>query len=366
MSFPQEFYFSDIQQDEGYRATPPGNLIVNRLINNKKDYWQQLTPVVKQKQKTLFFSDWTCWSWSDKKIEKVKKKLSQLLDEGFDLYFYEYGTIKKITKADLTFLDLQTNRENFNPTLSEKIKSDFIRTNPSFKKEIHILDDYWIDYLIQDPDTVSKRTFHLSKAIRNLEEAFRISEQADPPLSEIIYDFFAPHTNLFVEDLDSSKSSLVSKKIGSLSGDTNLLKTLLTKGQIGTPPTEFTLADLQNLETIYIDQGDMSEEIIELLGRLPNLKKYKSQGKHQNLLNAKVNLPQLEILELEYSDINGKQLYEFVSQAPKLKKLNLRYCNNLHDKNDLPFALEALEKLDALRNPSITNQFLYQTHFKFI
>lgn len=72
-----------------YTVKPQGALNVLRLTQGKQDCWPKLTPAGVFKKKDLILADWWAESWDHLMLARVKGLLTDLLEEGFNIYLWQ-------------------------------------------------------------------------------------------------------------------------------------------------------------------------------------------------------------------------------------------------------------------------------------
>lgn len=100
----KELYYNATQGRIHYTDKITNRLDANRAMRGLKPW---ILPTVREiKPKKLILADWTSHHWSIAYKKKVKALLTQLMDEGFNLYTNEKKQIKPLLKKDLIGLGI--------------------------------------------------------------------------------------------------------------------------------------------------------------------------------------------------------------------------------------------------------------------
>ncbi len=386
MQYPSSFYFNSKQPGLSYTNQPSGILDVSRLIQHKKPF-KNKTLISVQKQKTLILADWTTEYWSNEKIYKVQKILAQLTDNGFSLYVWQnilepfssnvikrmddswhddlpddrsqQGELYKLTKDELIALFPQR-LEWITPVPANKIKQIAVSQCQLSPDKILILDNYWIDVLLNDKTSSQPRQLYLSELYEPSDKLLHVLNitihESTPPLEYIICDEFPPaaSSEFLSNDLSLSQVKWI-EHYTRLSLNKKLADELLSKGAVTLDDKTFKLEHLSHIQSLSIYQ-DIGINALQLL-----------LAKIHHLTALDVWLPQdlsketvLELEGIEYLFLkNGTFSMKTFTKARHLKILYITESTALSKDCKESLNFEELEELH-ITNSMISTADLQQ------
>lgn len=322
MPYPNEFYYKHTESGLSYTDKQTGYIDVNRLVRHLKYWINPVTDELKPKPKRLIFAAWTFDGWSKKKINAVDGILNQLRAEGFLIDFWVKDTLfswpQEVTNP------LKEWVENVWPAYPDDIINKASQNNKHLSADnVFILDDYWVDYLLQSESPPVERRLAVSSLIAQpydqIQTILNIMKAAKPALKIILNDTFSTAANgLLTEIMKSFPEATV--------------KTFYTEAQFNSSeslqflknPVSFLGGlDLTHLEKLTLDcKGLTSPQINQFLLKAINLK-------HLVLLNCQpqcINIPPKSFPRLTYVKFDGKiapeDIRTFLLAAPVLEILS--------------------------------------------
>ena len=137
---PDIFYYSQGISSLQASHTPQGEIHFDHLLQNRPDYWITASPSRVKKKKKLIIANLVP-SPSGLLIQ-FSKRIPELIDEGFELYFWENGTIHRIIPP----FNVPKKAESAFP---DEIMDAAFLSDGFTRDELHIIDDFWIRYLVK-------------------------------------------------------------------------------------------------------------------------------------------------------------------------------------------------------------------------
>ncbi len=341
MHLPDHFYYVNKRETTSYTHKPQGTLDVSRLIKNKKP-WKKASLGREQENKALIIADWTASGWSSDKTQAVKKILEQLIDEGVSIYIWQGNEVIPLENGSYLY-------KRITPAFNSDITRAAVVQHQLTQDQVCILDDYELQCLLNNEDQPKIRRLFIKDYItQNTKSLLSILKKATPRLEEIIHDEFSIKANEAVLELSKvfpeigvkceySKLVLDEKMLTELWGETKAV----TKNNV-----TLNQENLQKIENISLLGTIKLTDLQTLLSHVPALKILTLDGLSGDHTSS-LNLKNLEELTLRISDLSLAILQPILSQAGKLKKLNLSYCKNLSGEIAAEYAnLEELEELN--------------------
>ncbi|MDQ8039672.1 MAG: AAA family ATPase [Cellulomonas sp.] len=117
--FLDTFYYKEPISGKEYTHLPSGRPNINRLLDQKTDFWEK--PCYQEgekKKKQLIFLDWLVLCLSNDKRENYLQQLQLLFDEGFNVWLPTYNALLLLREAS----DLTACAGNWNPSASMAIQ----------------------------------------------------------------------------------------------------------------------------------------------------------------------------------------------------------------------------------------------------
>ena len=323
MVFNPNFYFVDKNEAPQYSKKPPGYLKVSRLLKNLPP-WKKPGLAGETKQRSLIIADWTAAHWSQKKIIAVKNTLAKLLDEGFPVYLWQNGKVLALTKDTLHHLDDQTIRERIKPTFQNNLQSAAIKQHRLSQHQIHILDDYWINYLLSEKDELPERSLSMSDLLQtphNAQYILSVIQKASPPLVNVIQDVFSePLSACFLKTQKQFPNATFIQKYESFFADASLNIQTVVDG-LSTFPLAFA-PQIESFELSSKHQPIRAEILQQLLATFPHVKKLNLVDCDIiGTLHANPLLANLEVLHLRHTNCSEVTLQYLLTQAINPKSL---------------------------------------------
>ncbi|STX50350.1 AAA domain (dynein-related subfamily) [Legionella busanensis] len=406
MPYFSQFYYLDKREGFSYSRRPQGRLNVNRLVRNK-GAWKKSNFSYHMKQKVLVIADWTLVGLSDRETDILLIRLGQLIKDGFPLYLWQDGKVIQLTLETLSNLRNKNVREKITPTWPDKVSQAAIEQHRLTKSQVHILDDYWINNVlngsINENRKLSLRSFFAMK--QKWPTLLPFIQKAEPPFKEFIIDILSPDVMETVKEhmrLEVILSSLLSinispnllifidllKKLLNLNDDIILTleikeltldsaqtKALIETGRISYDGVDvLTCKQLNTVESLNCSYSEEvnAEDLQKLFASMPNLKTINFNLNIKDNFKPPIKLKQLEVLDVSNSTISPDSLQQLLLATQTLKSLNLSSCpvklreviRNKDGKfiDDINF--DCLESLDVSNTPVtsiLLNEILSKT-----
>ena len=190
MHIPSQFYYSASQSSVCHSRTPTGNLAIKELIAGQPCWVLPTLPRI-DKQKKLILADWTASNWSHKKINDVKTRLGELIEQGFDIYIWQAGQVIPMRTDLLARSELYT----MSMASVDEVTQAAMAQHKLTYDEIQVIDDYWLNHLVNDTEALAPRVLRISEISVLKPEAMDklvvMLNKATPELSAIINDIYS-------------------------------------------------------------------------------------------------------------------------------------------------------------------------------
>ncbi|MCF6765038.1 hypothetical protein L3V82_04560 [Thiotrichales bacterium 19S3-7] len=351
--YHHSFYFSQEQSTQAFKDSPPGNISFNRLVQGKRNYWVDPYSEMTKAKKTLILTDSLAYLAKD--INKLKLKLAQLVDDGFNLYIWHENAMKLLNLEMINRIDQQ-----FLEGISFVDNDDVVNHAFKYKKipkdQLHILDSVECQRLLEDNYQISNYPLYSSALLD----------------SSIVSDY-SPKKYIVINDHKSTKLQLLKAKIAALHSAVIIIDdTLLSRPVLADILSDVIEAipdqqpkktaiivaediDLQQLleqdlsEVTTIDLRDCpnitDEQLDQLLAATNNLKQLKLSNCSQLNLNLEqyAKLAKLTLLNLDKMNVNEAYLSELLKSAVNLENLHLNLNSKLTNELDESIHLENLQ-----------------------
>ncbi|MFC3909354.1 hypothetical protein ACFORL_09755 [Legionella dresdenensis] len=384
-----------------YSATPKGSIDIDRLLRGLS-YWRTNSPATKLKPKALVLADWRAGSWSEDKIEKTKHLVKILLEKQFPIYIWQGSHLLKITTDNIDLLDDKRIRKNITPDQNKDIIKKTAADYKLGHDQVHIINDYWLDYLLEEQDDPAKHNLDVQDVLNHnppkeysrfktdlSKNLAAVLPASIPPVTTIIHSQFSDNANDLIKQLNGLlPQAECLTQIKSLELNQTSLIILLQTGTLVYHGSTFTLeqlADIEQLKLSLLDSEAMPD-LTQLLLKTPKLKTlifniqiddfnltertilpcleniiFKNGGTiNDNFIdnlvapnaqslkkfkapdcevktngNTILSLPNMEELNFQSSVINRAQIQTFLTDCPKLKKINLLHCAQLKSEQEI-------------------------------
>ncbi|STX52670.1 AAA domain (dynein-related subfamily) [Legionella busanensis] len=351
MPYNPILYFHDKQESTAYSRTPQGTLSIVRLIKNLPA-WKKLAYSSILKKKSLILADWTITNLSYEAAAALQKQILTLIDDGFPVYLWQDGDIKKLTKENVSCLADKAVRNLITPSFPEEISQKAIVQHRLTKDQVHILDDYWLNQLVLESESMhlAKRQIRISDLIaRRLyyNKIMWILQNTTPALTEIIDDVFPNHDSV-------TKLNAYFPNLNITTNYTDLILNPADIDNILAPSIShhsFLAEQLLNIEHLKVEdtEQNMNATVLEkLLLRMPILKRLELSG-YETLEGNFSNLPTLTHLEelyLSFLPIDIANLQRLLTYPKELRALTIDSCQNLEGNFTKDLNFTHLESLD--------------------
>ena len=340
-------FYTDKNEASQYSYTPPGHLKVVRMLQGKAP-WKKYSLSSEQKQKTLILADWTASQWTGIKNVAVIDLLETLLDEGFTMYLWQEGRLELLSVEQTGVGDLSV-RKQITPEFNQIIFDTAFEQHRLSQNQIQILDDYWLNVLLNQEGSVTSRTLSIQALLDRedeMDKILSIVEQSTPPLEGIEVNELSLRANNLLIKLQQRFSTVVlDPNYDTLILEDNFKLDPPIQYPSNSLPVRYNIITLKithtvdNATPLYVQQNELSL----LLKKSPNLTKLEVKGLCLNeVLQEEANLPLLEELNILDSNYCASTLALLLAQTTHLKKLEIS------DSTDLAQMLETLPQLSKL------------------
>ena len=325
MIYSDEFYYEEEESSYVYTDKPSGNLSVSRFLQGQKKYWGSLSSQErKPKRKRLILADWTARSWSQNKIMDVKGSLSELMSDGFSIDLWSEDHLVPLTEDTLDLLDSSGQRYNILPEQKDKMMEVALHDKHLSSNTVHVLDDYWVDYLVSSNDLKNRViciSYFLKYPKEKQNDLIEILENSIPPLGLIINDVYSLRGNVALMSVSAAfPNAIVLNQYDKATFEH-------FDGQLYLDNPAAFLGDdlnLNRLDELTLDCSKLTSDQIEmfltqslritqlnLLGCTPG-----------SIIFNTMNLPFLKKLSVT-GDLNTTDLKNVLQAAPSLEELSL-------------------------------------------
>ena len=391
----QDFMYSAEKDSVRHQTRPSGRPDFAYMVKGRSDYWLSPSLTREQKKKTLILADWSARGWTSYKKSAVSALLARMMRDGFELY----GDLLKMNDG---CLNLITDAHIAEQMLADSYQSiEKVAAGSRYrlaKDKIHILDDYWVNYLLGTDSTPGPRTLNCSdiEAVKPnfLPTIFSFLNTARPGIESLTKDVLS-YPEKLTHSFDECRRAFPKAEIkqrycyvfleikgydlSAFSGECNSMERLEVRH------LSFSLAHLVELFNFAAKAREIDlynclfteESILEALAP-SNLEEINLSGTNisseglQSILDVSKNLKKLylghckaigagfrladsiklEELDLRGSAITSQGLTSISAVSPKLKKLNLKNCKAIGAgfRLEVGTRFEELEELDLSYN----------------
>ncbi len=120
-----------------------------RLAQGLPDYFEDETALDEPQKKSLILALPESIDWNQLKLDQVKIKLAELLDEGFKLYLWQDGALVLLTDVSCV-ITKKSVRKKITPESDENLRVAVLMQHQLTADKVHILDDYQLDALCDE------------------------------------------------------------------------------------------------------------------------------------------------------------------------------------------------------------------------
>lgn len=340
MQYPTAFYYLLSQLGTVYKDYPTDQLDVNRLIA-LQSYWIDPAPQSIIKCKKLVICDWTLQTRSEPEKNQLIIQLSSLLEEGFELYVWQAGIIRRLGKDNLNDVICSKGAlQQITVAEPRDIVTAAIKQQRMTHDDVLLIDDYWVDTILADYNEnsrVIKITDLLSLDERHQEILIASLKKAKPVLSTLIVDEF------------SSKATALSTR---LKREFTHLSTVVHYKNIvyDSQTTDETINNnirrglFDRVETLVFDNQSPFETLVfnqlALFQHAPiKIHKLDLSGFRGAISFDHLELPYLKEITLDGTSLSNQQLQALFEAAPNLEKVSLKNCSNIHIGMDVAMSI---------------------------
>ncbi|CEK10855.1 AAA family ATPase [Legionella hackeliae] len=348
MSYSSNFYYSSKRLKTTFSYNPVGYPDINKLIKGEP-YWRLTQFLDEPKKKTLLIADWASTTWSPSKTAEVTSKISELLENEFEIYILQENNFVPLTKYNLSLLNkVKTHRITPGQVLDRAIEQKIGQ-----EQTVYILDDYQIDCLL-DSKTLDKPRQLSSKQLATLnghfQEAIPLLFEATPPIGHFEHNEYSQAgVQAFLEFQKKFPDVTRSTHYTSVQFIKEQASELVEDGYLDSYGLVFKKSQLKNIETLKFNNSTItSDELNEILRNTKSLKSLVLFA-CRNLVNGSPKIQsfsELQELVLHRCSITTENLAALVSNTPKLQSLILN-CTGLNDTPEINVDFSNLEKISC-------------------
>jgi|GEM_PF-1255157 len=178
----QELYYIEKHEAVQYSSFSGGSFDVGEFSKGRP-FWKRTKSVADIKPKSLLLTDWSAFNWPYSKIAALQRQLQHLLDDGFSLFVWQDDQVVKLDKNSLSRLNDKGFRARIVPAFPDDILDCAIRQHKLNRDHIQLIDDYWLDYLLQDGVFPAQRALDISAWVESPRhyELWQLVNNAQPP-----------------------------------------------------------------------------------------------------------------------------------------------------------------------------------------
>jgi hypothetical protein len=380
MLYPEELYYAQTKTGARYTTTPTANPDFDKAIRNEAACFIDISTSIEKKPKKIIFSDWTYSNLDLPKKAALRPCFDALISHGFELYFWYSGELVQYTKDNWDKLKV-----SYSPLEDpKKIRASVIKQKKQCTEDnIFLLDDYWLERLLNPHNLQIKRKLRLknltSLGNADIQRRLAIINKFRPKLEEILVDEFsvkAAQALGFLKELvpDCIITPAIEKITLTLppSSDTyHILKPFMEKEHIG------HVKRIEIKESAYIN----IDYLVTLLRMSPYIE-YLNLYECKNLSADITSLPEwaqvgelthLKKLDVNSTNISPETLLALIKKAPNLKDLcffnvgrDEPHSFELLCNTKLPKLKKLLAANSDIRSAQITAFLEKNPHIKFL
>ncbi|KTC76917.1 AAA family ATPase [Legionella brunensis] len=352
--YPKEFYYLEKHSETYYGYTPTNNPHIGKLIKGQP-YWRRNQLISDLKKKTIIFADWTSHGWSIQKTELVQKKIKELIKDGFDIYLKQDDKFILLNEETVSSLSQEEIKRKITLDYKETITSNALKQLQLTSDQIHVLDDYQIDCLLDTENASKPRNFYVNSQVWSM--TFSNRKIYEP----FLHPFNPPITTFVQQEFSSTSISYLQKQkknfpeqsyaaqYRNLYLNSSEISTIINEGEISIEGESFTRNDLHEIERLQISEEEvMTASNLEwVLSHTPKLQHLELDA-FSDLVTERFNdlhLSELASLSLRHNSISSNNLVKLISSTPNLRVLKLV---RLTGSNPIPLQSISFPKLEVL------------------
>ena len=364
-------YYEETAETPSYSFKPRQHFSVEKLARGQP-YWYENQGKIWKKRK-LVIADWTAINWSHRKTLLFCEKISELLNQGFELYAWQDSKTIAITSDNVSeFMDPNF-RKRITLEFPDVVKNAAINEHGLSHKETDVLDDWAVKWLLSGESEPPVRGYDFRDR-RNIparrDKIFRILKEAEPTL-DYIYDseFSTPAIEFYsLQDFWSDLKEFIDVPLIHIemyrrfiqSKDTNFD----SSGSTTSRDRKFDLSKQTKLESIELTDNIYSDDIIlQLLQNSPLLESLSLTNMSSETLNLDSQKDLLNNLnELSIDNDSGHIVKKMLQYATNLRSLSIK-----HIKPDVSNDILSLDcqypYLESLILEDVANAHILIPHF---
>lgn len=370
--YPDHFYYQArdkagveyVSQNRGIRYHIP------RLLNGQP-YWPNPAPDIERKKKKLILGDWTAKAWSNNMVSKIQEALAKAMDEDFEIYIWQEGTIQRLSKENLHLLEDNKIRRAIIPEFPEKIIAACQQEFPELIADnTRVMDDYDLQWMLEgkapSERTMPAHALHpnseggnanlyrqqIKKKLIERAKPTITSTQGRPPIefSHLLRD--GDYRDYDYGDEPSFHGYISNLKHNVREPNSYRYLALAAHEQQLTEEETHGLPHYPNLQSLTLYHMHSVQDVNHLLAQ-PKLK-YLTLGKDFKLRKAADGLTEsnIESLTIDSDKLDIETLNQLLARLPRLRSFTIKDCPKPQD-----------DYLSKINLPSSIREFSLVTNF---
>ncbi|MDP1602914.1 MAG: AAA family ATPase [Legionella sp.] len=390
---PAEFYYTNKDEGLTFTSEPQGELDVDKLIKGQP-CWKVQNFLHTPQKKTLIVADWRASHWSSYQCLNSIRVTKELMKEGFRLYVWQDGEFVAL-RSEKDQIDDWFVRQKMTPILVDKVLKKASRQLGIAADRIHVLDDYWMDWVKTREEPLPPRRLFandfrdIMQVSEKVTSVLDILMQSKPALSELVLNEISVSAISAFKKMQKLLPALSYTTIYQrLNVSSSVIDELLAYKHIQRDNIEFKIADLDTLSVCVLSGSeDISENWYELIR--PHYKTLSLTGlppppenflqtinftalAHLSLIKTKIekddirhllSTPTLDILE--YS--SDEPVERFTQGLPPSEIGHIYLNSTVLDENDFHWFLSSkIKALGLTRSTILDNPFPENLEFSHL
>ena len=350
---PSIFYHYEKQSSDDYQQQISGNVDLHRFVTGNPKPWIKPSPAMVKKPKILIISDWTLNGYSAEKRTHVCDILEQLISDGFQVGLLREHDIKPLTKP----IKLPHKIHHI-PNSLDAIGQQAITQYKRTADNIHVLDDYWINYLLQSQNkpmerVISTKEFAAIATTHGItDNIIALLKQSKPEVASILDDEYSltitPIQALLRKEFPKAQQRYQPRYVSL--NDTSLRDIALTATEV---------REITSLRICLVEEEPSSDAIdisVLLLGTENLEELYIDDGYGGLSLDAAgdtvINVSKLHALTCHHEggDVFKTNLFKLLLSGPPapLKKLSVNHDSMMYLMKHYPQSLSQIENIRVM------------------
>lgn len=294
--------------------------------------WRPLLAEEFKVRATLILGAYFFSQWEYEKVSALQILLNELIDEGFVLYQWHSGSIRLLDEALIEQLHEGRDAQHYCVPTPDVLMDYIERHTPFSKKEVCLLDDYKIDWLLSGKRKAPQRVlscsyFEYCTLVHNSYISYL--ESAQPTVSEIRLTSYTPnHLRVFKKLKRAFPSVVYLNEYDTLTLTPLWLDTLMSARLLVNEGVSFTIQNLMLIKKLTFLSPRSCSNVFHTLQstRILTHLVLEQQASFPEGDFSGLCLAELTQLTLLGGSISVASLNSLISCASNLKTLSMEHC----------------------------------------